>query len=150
MFGSGGPVIPGWASEAVRSQGKSREWPLTGHPWKPHTRCMPPNPHWRQRSKCRKLTVEQHDKLFFPSSRGTIKQARRFCESCEVFQECLDFAIETDAHGIWAGMNKKERDSLVEFRDRVAGIPKPEVKKSTAVTHKSRRKRKQRTNFQPL
>ena len=71
---------------------------------------------WRVQSKCRELTVEQHEKLFFPKAGRSIEKARRYCKTCPVIDECLEFAINNDCWGIWAGTNQKERRGMKDFK----------------------------------
>ena len=44
--------------------------------------------------------------------------ARKVCGSCTVRVECLEFAIRTDAHGIWAGTTVEDRKRIVRNRAR--------------------------------
>lgn len=71
---------------------------------------------WRVQSKCQELTVEQHEKLFFPKAGRSIEKARRYCKTCPVNEECLEFAINNDCWGIWAGTNQKERREMKNFK----------------------------------
>lgn len=57
--------------------------------------------------------------VFFPEGgNGTGDAAKLICAGCPVRDECLDFAIRTEQeHGIWGGMNPRERR---EFEDNTA------------------------------
>lgn len=96
----------------------------------------PPFIDWRAKSRCRKLTPVQYDDLFFPNSGRSIKKAKEFCLGCPVRENCLEFALSTEAVGIWAGTTKKERIGILKFRARVNKV------KITAT--KSARKTKKR------
>ncbi|HET7713815.1 MAG TPA: WhiB family transcriptional regulator [Patescibacteria group bacterium] len=72
---------------------------------------------WKARSKCRKLTPKQADKIFFIDSGGKANKARTFCKSCPVKQDCLNYAILYKEWGIWAGTTEEERKSLDMIRD---------------------------------
>lgn len=56
--------------------------------------------------------------LFFPISTagpalGQVARAKAVCASCQVRQECLDFAIATtQVHGVWGGTTEEERRRL--------------------------------------
>lgn len=71
---------------------------------------------WRLRGRCRNLSPEQSDKLFFPSSGGKTKKAKQFCANCPVISQCLIFAIENNVKGFWAGTTDDERAVMGELR----------------------------------
>jgi WhiB family redox-sensing transcriptional regulator len=37
---------------------------------------------------------------------------QRICASCEVRQECLDYALRHSVHGYWAGTTPRERQRM--------------------------------------
>lgn len=78
--------------------------------------------HWRLDSKCRKLSPQQADKLFFPDKGGKSKQAKIFCKGCPVLSRCLAEALRGSPEGFQAGTTKDERKELKEFLS-VAEIP---------------------------
>lgn len=39
-----------------------------------------------------------------------VKQAKAVCRDCPVMGECLDYALEHEAYGIWGGMTEQERE----------------------------------------
>lgn len=52
--------------------------------------------------------------------------AIKFCERCEVRQECLDFSIEHhEFHGMWGGLSERQR--RLEARRRGVTWPRPKV-----------------------
>lgn len=66
---------------------------------------------WRDLAACR-----DHDpELFFPAGETgpaaeQIRQAKRVCASCEVQDDCLTYAIETNqVSGVWGGLTEDER-----------------------------------------
>ena len=66
---------------------------------------------WMARAACRGSTD-----LFF-AERGdayAVVRARRICDRCPVWSECLDYAVSDIApdHGVLAGMTPKERSQL--------------------------------------
>lgn len=66
---------------------------------------------WRQLAAC-----ADHDPgLFFPAGETgpaveQIRQAKRICSGCDVQEECLMYAIDTNqVAGIWGGLTEDER-----------------------------------------
>jgi WhiB family redox-sensing transcriptional regulator len=54
--------------------------------------------------------------LFFPvgdADEARVQQAREICTTCNVTEECLEYALETNQRaGIWGGSTEEERKSL--------------------------------------
>jgi len=69
---------------------------------------------WRKLAACRHTEPD----LFFPV--GTtgpaidqIDAAKRVCQSCEVAEPCLEFALATNQEsGVWGGTSEEERRKL--------------------------------------
>lgn len=66
---------------------------------------------WRDLAAC-----NGHDpNLFFPAGETgpaveQIRHAKAICASCEVQDDCLDYAIETNQmSGVWGGLTEDER-----------------------------------------
>jgi WhiB family transcriptional regulator, redox-sensing transcriptional regulator len=66
---------------------------------------------WRDLAAC-----NGHDpELFFPAGETgpaaeQIRHAKRICASCEVQEDCLSYAIETNqVSGVWGGLTEDER-----------------------------------------
>jgi WhiB family transcriptional regulator, redox-sensing transcriptional regulator len=56
--------------------------------------------------------------MFFPG-RGDIKTvcaAQKICADCEVSEACLQFALVTDAEGIWGGTTRQQREKMLGRR----------------------------------
>ena len=74
----------------------------------------------RQRAAC----VDEDPELFFPigTTGPAVEQAeaaKRICGSCDVREECLEFAIATNQDaGVWGGMTEDERRTLKRARQR--------------------------------
>jgi hypothetical protein len=67
---------------------------------------------WIKRGSCRRQGAPTW--LFFPG-RGDVETARRakaICSTCPVQRECLDYALATDAQGIWGGTSGAQRREL--------------------------------------
>jgi WhiB family transcriptional regulator, redox-sensing transcriptional regulator len=66
---------------------------------------------WRSDAACRFSDPE----MFFPISdsgpaQQEIAKAKAVCATCQVWRECLGFALRTrQIHGIWGGMTEYER-----------------------------------------
>ncbi len=45
--------------------------------------------------------------------------ALAYCDRCPVRKECLDYALECDAYGVWGGMTSYQRKQLKRPRPRV-------------------------------
>lgn len=68
---------------------------------------------WRDKAACRNEDTE----LFFPVGKGKAaklqeEEAKAFCRRCDVHAECLQFALDMGAEGVWGGLSEDERRSL--------------------------------------
>ena len=68
------------------------------------------------RGLCREVGIE----LFFPEERGngsdTYSFSRIICSGCVVKQECLEWAIHHEDHGMWGGTTPTERRRIRQKR----------------------------------
>ena len=61
---------------------------------------------WQDKALCAQTDPE----AFFPEKGGSTREAKRICVSCEVKQECLEYALMQDERfGIWGGLSERER-----------------------------------------
>ena len=59
------------------------------------------------------LCAETDPEAFFPEKGGSTRDAKRICDSCEVRQQCLEYALQNDERfGIWGGLSERERRKL--------------------------------------
>jgi WhiB family redox-sensing transcriptional regulator len=66
-------------------------------------------PTWQERALCAQTDPE----AFFPEKGGSTREAKRICTTCEVRDECLEYALEHDERfGIWGGLSERERRRL--------------------------------------
>lgn len=79
------------------------------------------DPGWVERAAC--LGINIH--VFFPSSTGAFdpyETARSYCNRCEVRQECLDEAMETETNyrrsGMRGGKTPGQRNMMERERGR--------------------------------
>ena len=66
------------------------------------------NLEWMSRALC----AETDPELFNPDRGGSNRDALRVCNSCDVKQPCLEYALATNQHGIWGGTSEKQRQRL--------------------------------------
>ena len=58
---------------------------------------------WQERALCAQTDPE----AFFPEKGGSTREAKRVCATCEVREECLEYALANDERfGIWGGMSE--------------------------------------------
>lgn len=64
---------------------------------------------WQDRALC----AETDPAAFFPELGEDATAAKRVCMSCEVREQCLDFAVGNGiAYGVYGGMDERERRAL--------------------------------------
>ncbi len=64
---------------------------------------------WQERALCAQTDPE----AFFPEKGGSTREAKRICQSCEVRQQCLEYALANDERfGIRGGLSERERRRL--------------------------------------
>jgi len=71
---------------------------------------------WKRQATCRR--PEFPTWIFFPArgDTNTLAAARDACARCPVQEPCLDFALLTNADGIWAGTSEKQRRQIRKER----------------------------------
>ena len=67
---------------------------------------------WQIQAKCKDLSVEESERLFFVNKNRYITAARKFCSDCSVVELCLNAALSFESAYIWAGTTEKERIRL--------------------------------------
>lgn len=85
---------------------------------------------WRLRAAC---LGHENPELWFPhepAERGEkqrretprlYKEAIKVCRSCEVREECLDYALEAnEQYGMWGGLTRPQRATILRLRRREA------------------------------
>jgi WhiB family redox-sensing transcriptional regulator len=38
-----------------------------------------------------------------------VQEQRKFCDSCPILLDCLDYALRVDVHGFWGGTTREDR-----------------------------------------
>jgi len=61
--------------------------------------------------------------LYFPPDNETSNEgkkrraeARRTCSTCHAFDPCLNWAVDNEEHGMWAGTTRAQRDAIRDRR----------------------------------
>lgn len=68
---------------------------------------------WQSDALCSQTDPE----AFFPEKGGSTRDAKRICESCDVRNQCLEYALQNDERfGIWGGLSERERRRLKKAR----------------------------------
>jgi WhiB family transcriptional regulator, redox-sensing transcriptional regulator len=75
---------------------------------------------WKAQGRCNDSQVPTW--VFFPvrGDMRTLRAAQRVCAGCPVKRQCLEFALATNALGVWAGTTEQYRQPL---RRRRGGLP---------------------------
>ncbi len=64
---------------------------------------------WQDRALCAQTDPE----AFFPEKGGSTREAKKVCLTCEVRDDCLEYALQHDERfGIWGGLSERERRKL--------------------------------------
>ncbi|RJS46625.1 WhiB family transcriptional regulator [Nocardioides cavernaquae] len=64
---------------------------------------------WQERALCAQTDPE----AFFPEKGGSTREAKKVCHTCEVRDDCLEYALMNDERfGIWGGLSERERRKL--------------------------------------
>jgi len=67
------------------------------------------DPGWQERGLCAQTDPE----AFFPEKGGSTREAKKVCLTCDVRQDCLEYALANDERfGIWGGLSERERRKL--------------------------------------
>ena len=82
---------------------------IAGHGELPSVASAPPP--WTRHAACADLDVA----AFFPEqhgSKGTLAAARAVCARCPVQGQCLQWALDHNETGIWAGTTDNQRRQM--------------------------------------
>jgi WhiB family transcriptional regulator, redox-sensing transcriptional regulator len=64
---------------------------------------------WMQDALC----AETDPEAFFPEKGGSARDAKKICNSCEVREQCLAYALgKEERFGIWGGLSERELRKL--------------------------------------
>lgn len=63
------------------------------------------------------LCAQTDPELFFPTGGGPTSQAKKLCLSCEVRDQCLEYALDNNIQeGVWGARSVRERRALKKQR----------------------------------
>ena len=65
-------------------------------------------------ARCRSMTPQECDVVFFPGSGGKPTKANAWCSQCPLLRACLFEAIELKLDGFFAGTTPDERKIMAE------------------------------------
>jgi WhiB family redox-sensing transcriptional regulator len=63
---------------------------------------------WQDLAAC----VGTDPDAFFPEQGGNSRAAKRICMTCDVREECLQYALDNDECGIWGGLSEIVRKRI--------------------------------------
>lgn len=90
---------------------------------------LDPEATWRDSALCAQTDPD----TFYPEKGGSTRPAKRLCGSCEVRQQCLDYALTNgERFGIWGGLSERERRRL---RPLPAQPREPRPRRPAAIAH---------------
>lgn len=68
------------------------------------------------------LCAQTDPDVFYPEKGGSTAPATSICSSCQVRQECLEYAVTNDIrHGIWGGTSDNDRKRMSRERKAARG-----------------------------
>jgi WhiB family redox-sensing transcriptional regulator len=67
---------------------------------------------WQDLAECKTVDTS----LFFPERGASTKEAKAICSDCIVREDCLEYALAHEKHGIWGGMSERERRRVRKAR----------------------------------
>jgi WhiB family redox-sensing transcriptional regulator len=70
---------------------------------------------WAEQAACK---GKRH--IFYPGAGQDQAHAKAICARCPVQEECLDYAVEHEPHGIWGGASQRERRRIRALRAKMA------------------------------
>jgi WhiB family transcriptional regulator, redox-sensing transcriptional regulator len=69
---------------------------------------------WIEEAACAAADPE----VFFTTDPESDAEAKRYCASCRVHDECRDYALAADEEfGVWGGLNEDERTAILNEAD---------------------------------
>src|SRR3954470_4037295 len=82
---------------------------------------------WQERALCAQTDPE----AFFPEKGGSTREAKKVCLTCDVRDDCLEYALMNDERfGIWGGLSERERRKL---KRRAVWRPSPDTSDTVGV-----------------
>lgn len=78
---------------------------------------------WREDANCEGVSKKNYDAFFTAAGTGTTDGdfgGNAICRGCTVRRPCLEYALATDASGLWGGTTHNERRRIRRQRGLVA------------------------------
>lgn len=61
------------------------------------------------------LCLSKEQDIFFPERGASTRQAKAFCRTCPVIEDCLDFLVRHEQeYGVWGGVLVNSRRTLLK------------------------------------
>jgi WhiB family transcriptional regulator, redox-sensing transcriptional regulator len=100
---------------------------------------------WKLQAKCRDMDPG----IFYPTLTNALlwtnNEAEQACANCKVREECLDYALQFEDYGFWAGTTELERRKLrkargivLEAREPILRLVQPHGTPAAYTRHKRR------------
>lgn len=67
---------------------------------------------WQDQARCQGTPIG----VFYADGHYVTARAQKLCESCPVSEECLEYALENEDYGTWAGTTPIERKKIRQQR----------------------------------
>ena len=64
---------------------------------------------WKENGQCK----TKDSRIFFSEIQAQIKEALSACMGCTVKDECRDYAITNQEHGVWGGTTERQRRAIL-------------------------------------
>ena len=64
---------------------------------------------WKEEGKCKSID----SRLFFSEIQSQIREALNACMNCCVKDQCRDYAITNQEHGVWGGTTERQRRAIL-------------------------------------
>lgn len=75
--------------------------------------------------------------LWFPEKGNSFPETRAICARCSHLTDCAEWGIKYEAHGIWGGLNGRERQRIRSQRNIILEQPSVEEWLGNAQPRKS-------------
>jgi len=75
-------------------------------------------PTWMRIAAC--VDAENVDIFFDETHRKKVNAAKKICRACPSMQQCLEYAIRHQEHGVWGATTTNERAKFMRATRRIA------------------------------
>lgn len=67
---------------------------------------------WMQKGNCATVNF-----IVLADTKHEKEQSKKVCQGCSVINECLEYALDNNEHGIWGGTTDKDRRHIKRRRN---------------------------------